>query len=277
MQVIDESRHERDIVQTRAEADEALTVVRSDLAHQRASRRTHRVAAIVILSLVGVTATVMTAVVGALLLARESPVWWRTVDPADPAVVDLSERVERAVVSAMHKARPLDEPWTVAVSASQANAWLNAKLPRWVRSRNAHWPQELSQVQTHFTNGRISVGVRIGLGDDQQIVAATVNPILNADGALWLTQPSTNAGRLDLPAGWTISRLASWLPPEIKGRPLANMVLQALRQEAPVLADTSLRLEDGRRVRLIGLRVDHERLLLTCVTEFPDRAAASVQ
>jgi len=265
------SRLELDTTQTQADADAALADVRVALVHQRASRRVRRTIVMVVISLVCVTAAVMTMVVTALLLAQESPTWWRTVDAGDPAVVDLAERVERAVVSSIHKVRPIGEPWTVAISAPQANAWLNAKLPRWVQSRNAHWPEQLSQVQTHFSNGRISVGVRIGRGDNEQIVAATVNPTLGADGSLWLAQPSTNAGRLDLPAGWTISRLASWLPPEIKGRQITDLVLKALRQEGPALDNTSVRLEDGRRIRLLGLSIDHERLLLTCVTEWRDQ------
>lgn len=251
-------------------ADAALARVRARLARRSLTQRGRRW-----LVLGGILATCLASaglavLVVALLLARESPSWWRTVDTADPSVVELADRVERAIVSAMHRARPAGEPWTVAVTAEQANAWLNVKLPRWVRSREAGWPAELSQVQTHFEHGRVSVGMRIvgREGGVAQIVAATVNPELR-HGALWLRQPATNAGRLDLPAGWTIARLRSWLPPEIRRREMTRHTLDALMQKGPVLPDLSLRLEDGRRVRLVGLRIDEERLLLTCVTELP--------
>lgn len=215
-----------------------------------------------------------TVIVIALLLSREKPTWWATIDPSDPQVMELAERVERAVVGAMHRNRSTGEPWTISVSAVQANAWLNAKLPKWVNSRNARWPEQLGQVQAHFENDRISLGVRIGSQRDEQIVAATVRPDLRADGALWLTQPSTNAGRLDLPSGWTLARLAGWLPPEIRSRELAHVILDALRQKGPALATTAITLEDGRRVRLVGVRIENDRLLLTCVTDLPHAGAA---
>jgi len=236
------------------------------------NRRAQRVWLVGALCLASVGATV---IVIALLLSREKPTWWATIDPTDPQVVELAERVERAVVGAMHRNRTSGEPWTISVSAPQANAWLNVKLPKWVASRNARWPEQLGQVQTHFENERISLGVRIGSQNEEQIVAATVRPELRTDGALWLTQPSTNAGRLDLPSGWTLARLSGWLPPEIRSRTLANLILDALRQKGPALATTAITLEDGRLVRLLAVRIEDDHLLLTCVTDLPQRNATA--
>lgn len=263
--------------ESQAEADAALASVRATLANRLASRRARQALGFGVILATCLAAAAMTFVVVALLLSREAPPWWREFDPNDPQLVELAERVERAVVSSMHRARPINEPWTVAVTAQQANAWLNVKLPRWVQSRNANWPPEIGQVQTNFADGKISVGVRIGQTDDDQIVAATISPQLHNDGSLWLTQPTTNAGRLDLPSGWTISRLAAWLPPSITQREMTSMVLDALRQRGPALPNTWVDLEDGRRVRLIGLSIDNERLLLSCVTEFPEQATASAR
>lgn len=260
---------------SRDEADRALLGVRAALARQLATSRARKLIAFGAIAGTCLASAAMTIVVVALLLARESPSWWRTVDPENPRIVDLAERVEQAVVSSMHRARPIGEPWTVAVTAPQANAWLNVKLPRWVRSRNAQWPDQIGQVQTHFGDGKVSVGVRIGSDTEDQIVAATVNPRLHDDGALWLTQPSTNAGRLDIPAGWTIARLQSWLPPEIREREMTARMLDALRQRGPVIPATFVDLEDGRRIRLVDVRIENDRLLLTCVTEMPDRPATA--
>ncbi len=257
------------------EADRALLSVRAVLARRLATSRARKLVAIGVIAATCLASAAMTFVVVALLLARESPSWWRTVDAENPRVIELAERVERAVVSSMHRARPIGEPWTVAVTAPQANAWLNVKLPRWVHSRNAQWPDQIGQVQTHFGDGRISVGVRIGSNEEDQIVAATVNPDLHDDGGLWLKQPSTNAGRLDIPAGWTIARLQSWLPPEIREREMTARMLDALRQRTPVLPSTYVDLEDGRRIRLVGLSIERDKLLLTCVTEMPTRPATA--
>jgi len=262
---------------SRDAADEALEGVRARLIRRTRSARARRWMVFGAIVTVSLASTGLTLVVVALLLARQAPGWWQGIDAADPRVVDLADRAERAVVSAMHRSRPDGAPWTVAVTAEQANAWLNVKLPRWVTSRSDAWPEQISQVQTHFADGRVSVGLRIGGWDGEtHIVAATVNPVLH-DGGLWLMQPATNAGRLDLPAGWTINRLARWLPVSIRRREMAQRALGALRQEGPVLPLTQVRLEDGRRVRLVGLRVEDDRLLLTCVTELAGRHADGSQ
>ncbi|RMH27808.1 MAG: hypothetical protein D6693_04680 [Planctomycetota bacterium] len=251
---------------SRDAADAALEGVRARLMRRARSARARRWLFFGAFAVVSAVSAAGLMAVTALLLSRQAPAWWRPVDPADPATVDLAERVERAVVSAMHRPRPPGEPWTVAVTAEQANAWLNVKLPRWVRSRSDAWPEEVRRIQTRFTGGRLSVGLEIAGGSDEpRIVAATVEPVLRG-GGLWLTQPATNAGRLDLPAGWTIKKLARWLPEPIRTREMAERALAALKQEGPVLPTVEARLEDGRRVRLVGLRIDEDRLLLTCVT-----------
>lgn len=253
-------------------ADAALARVRARLGWRERSERARRWIIFAVVFVICAASAGLTALVVATLLARESPVWWRTVDARDEGVIDLAERVERAVVSAMHRARPDSEPWTVAVTAAQANAWLNVKLPQWARSRDTGWPREIAEVQTHFSGGRIGVGMRLASGraGSAPIVAATVEPIMR-DGALWLTQPATVAGRLDLPAGWTINRLSSWLPPEMRARSMTRRTLDALMQKGPVIPDAAFRIEDGRRVRLVAVAVEHERLLLTFETELPQR------
>ncbi len=253
-------------------ADEALARVRARLGWRARSEHARRWIILGVVLTICAASAALTAIVVAALLARESPVWWRTVDPNDSEVVELAERVERAVVSAMHRARPDAEPWTVAVTASQANAWLNVKLPQWARSRDAGWPREIAEVQTHFADGRIGMGMRLAGGrvGNAPIVAATVEPTMR-EGALWLAQPATVAGRLDLPAGWTINRLSSWLPPEMRTRSMTRRTLDALMQKGPVIPDASFRIEDGRRVRLVAITVEQERLLLTFETDLPSR------
>ncbi len=209
----------------------------------------------------------------AVSLASQPPAWWRTVDLEGAETRTLADRVESGVITALHKDRPLNEPWTVAISAAQANAWINVKLPRWLINRRLGWPERLAEAQVEFSGGQVSLGARLADDGEDQIVAATAAPRLLDSGALWLPIASTRAGRLDLPSNWTVSRLREWLPPEIRGLESTRATLEALAGAEPLFADASVRLEDGRRVRLIDIRAEEGRLLLTCVTEPPAHAS----
>lgn len=214
------------------------------------------------------------AVVAALTLMEKAPQWWRSVDPADPATIDLAEQVERGVVSQVHRSRAPGEQWTVSVTAAQANAWLNVKLPRWMANQSAGWPPRLREVQVHFTpDERMSFGARIRGVDTDRVVAATVRLRIDDDGALWILTPVAHAGRLDLPSDWTIAQLREWIPAEMNERLPVQQVLDALAGAAPLFPEAVIKLEDGRRVRLLDLRPEYGRLLITCMTEAPEARA----
>jgi len=242
-------------------------------ADRRPIPRRHVARFAVLVMLVGIAAATFLAVT-AVSLAREAPLWWRSVDPTSPATVRLADRVERAVLNAVHRHRPADV-WSVSISPAQANAWLNVKLPRWIENRGEQWPEIIGDVQTHFENGRISVGVRLLLEGEEQIVAATVRPRLTESGALWLTGAQTRAGRLDLPAGWTVARLGRALPSRIRDRSATRRLLRAMQAEAPILDHASVELEDGRLVALRSVRIRDGRLELTCETTPAHYAEAS--
>jgi len=231
----------------------------------RRTRLLFKALIVLMLAMIG-AATV--AAISAVTLASKSPTWWRSVDPADPETIVLAEQVERGVVSAVHRARPDGEPWTVSVTANQANAWLNVKLPRWMANRGAPWPTRLREVQAHFTSeGRLAVGARIRGGEGDRIVAATLEPVVMTDGSMWILTATPHAGRLDLPRGWTLTQLRDWLPEEVEQDLPVERILSALEGAAPLYDDAILKLEDGRRVRLLNITPEAGRLLLTCRTE----------
>ncbi|MCA9298819.1 MAG: hypothetical protein KDA28_07120, partial [Phycisphaerales bacterium] len=119
--------------------------------------------------------TVATACVGALALAhlaREAPTWWRHVNPSDERTIRHADLVENRFVTVLYDERETDEtfdvpdewrskPWGVERRATDANAWLNARLPRWLRNQEQDflWPRELQQLQVDFDGDRIRIGV----------------------------------------------------------------------------------------------------------------------
>lgn len=225
--------------------------------------------------LVGAALLVIAAIsVVALLslsLAAQAPPWWRSVDAADPTTITLAEDVERGVFNALHRSRPGGEAWTVSISAAQANAWLNVKMPRWLENRRISMPKRVAEIQAEFESSVVALGVRLITDDGEHYVSATVTPTLGEDDSLWMVIAGAKAGRLDLPSGWTVSRLRDWLPPEVRERESTQVVLDALAGLAPLFPDASVRLEDGRRVRLVEIRPEGGKLYITCITEAPQR------
>ncbi len=242
----------------------------------RAQRtRARRLRALATLAMLSVVALATLATVGLGARLRDTPRWWRSADPSDPATIALAQRVERAVLEHVRKPRPLGEPWTVSVTVEQANAWLAVRLPLWAANRGAPLPKAVQQVQADFSNNRVALGASLHIEGAQQIVAATFLPSVREDGSLWLLQPHTLAGRLDLPRDWTMARLRQWLPPRLKAHPVAARTLAAIAGQAPLIDDASVSLEGDVRVRLLGVRAQGGQLELLCVNERKNQAATT--
>src|SRR5262249_49421379 len=93
-------------------------------------------------------AMVMAACIGVLIgytLLRAAPRWWRTILREDPATVNLAVNVENALINRVNEHKPLpprepgqpwlSEPWTIRIDSSEANAWLNVRLPMWLNNQ----------------------------------------------------------------------------------------------------------------------------------------------
>jgi len=229
---------------------------------RRVSLRTALIAVSLLL-----VASITVAVLTAISLARDTPRWWRDADFSNPKAQDLARRVEIAIVEHVHKPRSDANAWRVSVDVEQANAWLNAKLPAWVESRDLEWPDKVEQVQADFNDGTITLGARLNKDAASQIVAASFQLEIRDDGALWIRQPRARAGRLDLPSGWTVARLREWLPPELEDSEAMDRVLVALAGEGPLFAQARLKLGDDRIVRVLRITSGDDQLLIEAVTE----------
>src|SRR3954469_393491 len=75
-------------------------------------------------------------------LTFANPSWWREVKTSDPGVGQAAEQVENGVIAQASLARPADpqhpqhpggaayqsQPWSVSISAEDADAWLGTRL-----------------------------------------------------------------------------------------------------------------------------------------------------
>lgn len=269
----------------------ALTPIRQAARSEGVSARARRWAAGGVFVLI-VLGTALGLV--ALALSQERPTWWTSVNVRDPAVVEVAERFENALATIMTRARPAgtdgdgSDPWTIRVSASDVNAWLNARLPAWMESREREgaegdaafkWPESVQELNVDFRDGLILVGAKVSARardqraghDSGNYFSAAVQPRFDPDGSLWLPARRVAIGRLAVPAGWMLRRpdevaRADRVPDELAKLPETREVLGAFAGRRAVMTNPTIRLGDGRRVKLLGMTAEDGRLSITCLT-----------
>ena len=238
-----------------------------------------------VLAVVGFASVVMVASrIGMLsaLLTRTPPSWWRT-PIVDASIADRATTFENAAVSQLYLARPMDpasfsedrttssEPWRVALDERDINAWLTARLPRWLEGQGdaVEWPAGISELQVRADEGVVRAGFRVDRPAGTRYVTASFRPELDDAGAFWLRASWIQVGRLPIPAAWVLGEDddRGILPTQLIERPEVEVFLRMARGEAPFANDPVVRLEDNRRVRLLDVRVRRGKLELTMRTE----------
>lgn len=227
---------------------------------------TRRIIFVVFLSLV-----LMATVAGLALwqMVKQAPTWWRTIDVDDPRTQQLAADIERGVGSLLSRTRPHNERWAFRISAAQADAWLNVRLPLWLRNLDEPiiWPDSFSQLQVHFQGDVVHFGVIQQLSGRAQILTATLRPSLR-EGLLWCEVTSMGAGQLRLPAGGLLRRLEEAAREQTSDPHALDAVFDLLHGKRGI--EPTLRLDDGRIVRLVDLRTEQSVLIGSCVTQWAE-------
>lgn len=226
--------------------------------------------------LVGATCIAMLI---AFALAQEAPSWWNRVDRENPDTRRCANDLENGLLTTASQVRPTapgtttSAPWEFTVSAEDANAWLNTRLPRWLQNQSAKfdWPCEIAQIQVDFNDDRVYLGVQLISGASSQILTATVSPTL-IDGALYAPAQSVALGRLPVPKNWFLSTEPSSMvedriPKPLRDLPETRGIAAAFAGRSPVAQTPVIKLGDGRRVRLLALTPKDGTLHITCCTE----------
>ncbi len=253
----------------------------------RAARRRRRITfvawLVVMLALVAAGGWI---VVGSM--TRAAPAWWRNIDPGDQKTARRAQDLEGAISSHISMVRPgaIDaddgggwrtEPWTVAMRAEDANAWLNVRLPVWMARENERfvWPDEMTDLQVHFDAPLIRIGAKVRAEGREHYLSATLTPELRGDGSLWVKADWVHVGRLPIPASWVLNeaeaRADDLIPAELRDVPQAKTFFRIVAGEEPIAERPVVRLPDNRRVRLVALRAEKGWVAITCLTEYsPD-------
>lgn len=217
-------------------------------------------------------------------MTRSAPEWWRHTDASAPETIRMANDLEHAISRHISQVRQgtvgdadgvwRTEPWTVAMKAEDANAWLNVRMPVWMMRENERfeWPEEMSDLQVHFDAPLMRIGAKVRVGEREHFLSATLTPELRDDGSLWVKANWIHVGRLPIPASWVLggaeARADELIPPELRDVPEVRTFFRIVSGEEPVAERPVVGLPDGRRVRLLALRADEGWVAITCRTEY---------
>ena len=200
-----------------------------------------------------------------VLMARSAPAWWVDINPHSPATIDLADQVQNGALSHLFEDRHSEllgaVRWPVKMTDEAANAWLNVKLPDWFAkiSDGMQWPDSVEQMRMVFDDGSIRIGARVATESGTRIYSAVLEPELRQDGSLWVRARSVSMGRLNIPAGLVLrgahADAARYIPESLRGTAEAEALFDKLSGKKPLFEDAEVHLGDGRRVKLLELRV----------------------
>ncbi len=230
--------------------------------------RTIRKRDIIIASLVVLVSIVSFGIVTAGWLASYKPDWWSALpDPNSAPIISTAEAVERGVTQAIDKMPDDGREWRVELAESEANAWLAAKLPKWIAHEGVDWPGGKVLAGVRFEPGRIVFGVEFQTDSGGRVLTASGRPHIDADGRIVIRESQLGVGRLSLPAPVAGPQIAGWIEQKIPERGVAEGIVDVFAHGAPVIRDPSVSMGGNRRVRLIAIEVREKRLVVTCVTK----------
>lgn len=198
-------------------------------------------------------------------LARSTPRWWSEA-AADSGVSggeEAAQRLENAITTELHRGRRGGEAWEFTLHELQANAWIAHRLPRWLAHRDPGVVKELPEVRVRFEPGRVLLGAL----RDGRVVGCALQIGLDDRGAMRARMRDARVGRAPLLGSLARSVARDAMPQRLRDDPDAVRILEAVLTGTPTEERVSLRLEDGRRVRIVGVRVESGTLTIGCVTE----------
>jgi hypothetical protein len=185
---------------------------------------------------------------GVALLA--TPAHYSPADPASSATLQLGEATENAVARELSRVRPaatdsppggyVSDAWDLTFAEEELNAWLGARLPQWLASRDAAMPAGVSSPAVRVEDGRL-------------IIAATYRSLV---GEMILSQTLTVEG--GSPPRLTPQGLrAGILPVPLDVLPLDRWLEHVAKP---------IRLEDGRAVEVVSVEATDGTLTVRCRT-----------
>lgn len=228
-----------------------------------ADQALHTLFAIMLLIVALVTAVALAV----LWRARAEPIWWVTVAPNDPVALHRAESVEKRLNNTITHEHPDPDAWTIDITADEANAWLNLRLPLWLANRDLPSPFDPGSLAVAFREDRIIAGARINSGNDRHIVGLTIEPRIDEEARLLAPITTIHFGALALPRQLAGERLYALIPAELSEHPEVSDTLRALLEAEPLLDASLLNIDAHRAIRIVSIELTHDRARIHCRTQ----------
>ena len=201
------------------------------------------------------------------ILMRTAPAWYAPPDPLDANVAAIADEFEYRIVEEMQKIRVGEAQfWVLRLNESQMNAWLAARLPRWIANRTSpQCPNELGTPQVRIEATEMSVAMPLSSGRAARVLVVHFTPRVE-NGLLRVEVNSIGMGRIGLP-GEPLANLVEKLEsvwPQSARDPQIQQGKDALSGRQAI--EPILRLEDGRRIRIVGMVLADGEIKITAQT-----------
>lgn len=205
-------------------------------------------------------------------LTLRAPSWFQSKDRSQPEMRLVAQKLENRLITEAYRfrggptpgpagSRRTGDDWRIRVTEDEATAWLSVKLAEWLANRDPplRMPRELSELQAHFGSGRAAIA---GLFDERVYTASAA--IRTNESGLWVSGARAGVGSLTLPVSWGGTGLVG-----VDDSRTGGLIWRVFSGQEPLLPGGTFRLEDGRRIRVIAVRVLTGAIEVECRTEVP--------
>lgn len=158
----------------------------------------------------------------------------------------------------------VSEVWAVSIMESDINAWLSARLPAWLQSREISMPDAISSMRIMLEENQAFIAAEYA-GPPSVILTQPITFTITPSRDLAIELSSISSGAMPLP-GLTLTTL---LPKDLLGSLIGKAPNNGpdSSQNHITIPNARLGLEDGRAVRILDIKILSGRLELTCQTE----------
>jgi hypothetical protein len=205
--------------------------------------------------------------------ATQKPEWWDASLPVAPTVpaADVGADIEMAVTTEMTQERPAQNSWTIDITEQQASAWLTGRLPDWLLNRSADVPAEWSRTAIRFTQDEFHIVAEVTpQNGGTRYVGVVLQPWIDENYALRIQANAATLGRLRTPFNVIADRLRPKLAriTADTGADGSNSraVQDFFETQSLTVSPADFELDDGRKVRIVGVSITPGNLRLTCTT-----------
>lgn len=210
-------------------------------------------------------------IAGAVVVAMRPPEWWERANVARLIDSLEAESLENMILAECSRIRPsraeppddemtyVSDEWFVEIAQSSANAWIAVRFPKWIENQNksAQITKGIETARVKFFPRGARIGLPLQVGALNVLGSLQIGVDDNAEGGTVVSEVNAFVGSLPVPDR-IIGLCMDESMNELTDRDRINRAIDKL---------PTIRLQDGRRVRVLYVRFEDELMRVYCRTE----------